>query len=93
MCIRDRGQVVAGGSAAGKGHAVHGAGVIDVGNISALGGTAGNGLDVYKRQAAGRTDKAAVLPQPCLRIVIAAAAALITRTARAPTASISVRCV
>ena len=39
-----KGQVVAGGSAAGKGHAVHGAGVIDVGNISALGGTAGNGL-------------------------------------------------
>ena len=37
-------QVVAGGSAAGKGHAVHGAGVIDVGNIPALGGTAGNGL-------------------------------------------------
>ena len=28
------------------------------------------------RAAAGRTDKAAVLPQPCLRIVIAAAAAL-----------------
>lgn len=39
-----KGQVVAGGSAAGKGHAVHGAGVIDVGNISVLGGTAGNGL-------------------------------------------------
>lgn len=39
-----KGQVVAGGSAAGKGHAVHGAGVINVGNISALGGTAGNGL-------------------------------------------------